>query len=80
MSVFCRPDIQAEFLAISDRMFFHPMMGNLCFLCFMSCFVSCQVGEEGAGHFVKMVHNGIEYGDMQVSLAEFEKSFLSLSI
>ena len=25
-----------------------------------------QVGEEGAGHFVKMVHNGIEYGDMQV--------------
>jgi 6-phosphogluconate dehydrogenase len=23
------------------------------------------VGEEGAGHFVKMVHNGIEYGDMQ---------------
>jgi len=24
------------------------------------------VGEEGAGHFVKMVHNGIEYGDMQV--------------
>merc|ERR1719318_872117 len=23
-------------------------------------------GEEGAGHFVKMVHNGIEYGDMQV--------------
>jgi len=24
------------------------------------------VGEGGAGHFVKMVHNGIEYGDMQV--------------
>jgi 6-phosphogluconate dehydrogenase len=24
------------------------------------------VGEEGAGHFVKMVHNGIEYGDMQL--------------
>ncbi|KAL0852278.1 hypothetical protein ABMA28_000486 [Loxostege sticticalis] len=23
------------------------------------------VGEDGAGHFVKMVHNGIEYGDMQ---------------
>jgi 6-phosphogluconate dehydrogenase len=24
------------------------------------------VGEEGAGHYVKMVHNGIEYGDMQI--------------
>ncbi|MFO7999868.1 MAG: decarboxylating NADP(+)-dependent phosphogluconate dehydrogenase, partial [Marinilabilia sp.] len=24
------------------------------------------VGEKGAGHFVKMVHNGIEYGDMQI--------------
>lgn len=24
------------------------------------------VGEYGAGHFVKMVHNGIEYGDMQI--------------
>ena len=24
------------------------------------------VGEEGAGHYVKMVHNGIEYGDMQL--------------
>ena len=24
------------------------------------------VGEQGAGHYVKMVHNGIEYGDMQL--------------
>jgi 6-phosphogluconate dehydrogenase len=24
------------------------------------------VGSDGAGHFVKMVHNGIEYGDMQM--------------
>ncbi|RLD70617.1 MAG: phosphogluconate dehydrogenase (NADP(+)-dependent, decarboxylating) [Bacteroidetes bacterium] len=24
------------------------------------------VGDDGAGHFVKMVHNGIEYGDMQL--------------
>jgi len=24
------------------------------------------VGENGAGHFVKMTHNGIEYGDMQM--------------
>ena len=30
--------------------------------------VSCcdWVGENGAGHFVKMVHNGIEYGDIQL--------------
>src|ERR1017187_6822006 len=28
---------------------------------------SCAwVGENGAGHYVKMVHNGIEYGDMQL--------------
>ena len=28
---------------------------------------SCQwIGTGGAGHFVKMVHNGIEYGDMQL--------------
>jgi 6-phosphogluconate dehydrogenase len=24
------------------------------------------VGEQGAGHYVKMIHNGIEYGDMQI--------------
>jgi len=24
------------------------------------------VGQDGAGHFVKMTHNGIEYGDMQL--------------
>lgn len=24
------------------------------------------IGPEGAGHYVKMVHNGIEYGDMQL--------------
>ena len=24
------------------------------------------VGADGAGHYVKMVHNGIEYGDMQM--------------
>jgi 6-phosphogluconate dehydrogenase len=29
--------------------------------------VACDwVGDEGAGHFIKMVHNGIEYGDIQV--------------
>ena len=25
-----------------------------------------HLGENGAGHYVKMVHNGIEYGDMQM--------------
>ena len=29
-----------------------------------SCVTYC--GPDGAGHFVKMVHNGIEYGDMQL--------------
>lgn len=27
---------------------------------------STYIGENGAGHFVKMVHNGIEYADMQL--------------
>ncbi|MDN7241982.1 NADP-dependent phosphogluconate dehydrogenase [Planococcus sp. N028] len=27
---------------------------------------SAYMGAEGAGHYVKMVHNGIEYGDMQL--------------
>ena len=27
---------------------------------------SAYIGPEGAGHYVKMVHNGIEYGDMQL--------------
>jgi 6-phosphogluconate dehydrogenase len=30
------------------------------------------VGPEGAGHFVKMVHNGIEYGDMQLICEAFD--------
>lgn len=39
------------------------------------------VGENGAGHFVKMVHNGIEYGDMQlISEAYFiMKNLLGMS-
>ncbi|CAG5118466.1 unnamed protein product [Candidula unifasciata] len=39
------------------------------------------VGPEGAGHFVKMVHNGIEYGDMQLICEAFHlmKSALGLS-
>ena len=39
------------------------------------------VGENGAGHYVKMVHNGIEYGDMQLITEAYHlmKSGLGLS-
>jgi len=39
------------------------------------------VGENGAGHFVKMVHNGIEYGDMQLICEAYNimKSGLGMS-
>ncbi len=39
------------------------------------------VGKDGAGHFVKMVHNGIEYGDMQLisEVYHFLKDALGLS-
>jgi 6-phosphogluconate dehydrogenase len=39
------------------------------------------VGENGAGHFVKMVHNGIEYGDMQLicEIYQLMKDLLGLS-
>ena len=30
---------------------------------------SAYIGPDGAGHYVKMVHNGIEYGDMQMILS-----------
>ncbi|MEN8191687.1 MAG: decarboxylating NADP(+)-dependent phosphogluconate dehydrogenase [Bacteroidota bacterium] len=39
------------------------------------------VGENGAGHFVKMVHNGIEYGDMQLITEVYQimKDLLGMS-
>ena len=39
------------------------------------------VGEEGSGHFVKMVHNGIEYGDMQLICEVYDvmKNLLDMS-
>ncbi|MDZ8117949.1 decarboxylating NADP(+)-dependent phosphogluconate dehydrogenase [Pontiella agarivorans] len=39
------------------------------------------VGSDGAGHFVKMVHNGIEYGDMQMICETYQmmKEGLGLS-
>ena len=30
------------------------------------------MGPDGAGHFVKMVHNGIEYGDMQLICESYQ--------
>jgi 6-phosphogluconate dehydrogenase len=36
----------------------HPVKGGV------PC--TSYIGENGAGHYVKMVHNGIEYGDMQM--------------
>ncbi len=40
------------------------------------------VGENGAGHYVKMVHNGIEYGDMQLICEAYQlmREGLKLSI
>ncbi|WP_111642041.1 decarboxylating NADP(+)-dependent phosphogluconate dehydrogenase [Marinimicrobium alkaliphilum] len=39
------------------------------------------VGEGGAGHFVKMIHNGIEYGDMQLICEAYQimKDVLGMS-
>ena len=39
------------------------------------------VGKNGAGHFVKMVHNGIEYGDMELICEAYQlmRSLLGLS-
>jgi len=44
--------------------------------------VCCDwVGEDGAGHFVKMVHNGIEYGDIQLITEAYQlmRDILGLS-
>lgn len=40
------------------------------------------IGPNGAGHYVKMVHNGIEYGDMQLIAESYDlmKNILGLSV
>jgi len=38
------------------------------------------VGEGGAGHYVKMVHNGIEYGDMQLICEAYQIMKLGLGL
>jgi len=44
--------------------------------------ICCEwVGENGAGHFVKMVHNGIEYGDIQLISETYQimRDYLDMS-
>jgi 6-phosphogluconate dehydrogenase len=41
----------------------HPVSGGV------SC--TAYIGTDGSGHYVKMVHNGIEYGDMQMICEAF---------
>lgn len=40
------------------------------------------IGSDGAGHYVKMVHNGIEYGDMQLIAESYDlmRHFLNMSV
>ncbi|MFC1497942.1 decarboxylating NADP(+)-dependent phosphogluconate dehydrogenase [Verrucomicrobiota bacterium] len=38
------------------------------------------IGKEGAGHFVKMVHNGIEYGDMQLICEAYQLIAIGLGM
>ncbi len=38
------------------------------------------VGEDGAGHYVKMTHNGIEYGDMQLICEAYQLMKLGLGM
>lgn len=44
----------------------HPVLQRICAVTDAGVPCCDWVGEGGAGHFVKMVHNGIEYGDMQL--------------
>lgn len=40
------------------------------------------IGSDGAGHYVKMVHNGIEYGDMQLIAESYDlmRHYLNMSV
>jgi 6-phosphogluconate dehydrogenase len=53
------PFVEPIFLAISAK-----VAGN------QPC--CAWMGKDGAGHFVKMVHNGIEYGDMQLICESYQ--------
>uniref|UniRef100_A0A1I7XDL7 6-phosphogluconate dehydrogenase, decarboxylating n=1 Tax=Heterorhabditis bacteriophora TaxID=37862 RepID=A0A1I7XDL7_HETBA len=54
------PHLKHIFQSIAAKSDGEPCCDWVQLLCLMS------VGEAGSGHFVKMVHNGIEYGDMQL--------------
>ncbi len=41
---------------------------------------TAYIGPDGAGHFVKMVHNGIEYGDMQLIAEVYDLLRTALSM
>lgn len=43
-----------------------PIFQKICAKVEGGCPCCEWVGSDGAGHFVKMIHNGIEYGDMQL--------------
>ena len=51
-------EITADILKQTDPVTGKPVEGGF------SC--TAYIGPDGAGHYVKMVHNGIEYGDMQM--------------
>jgi 6-phosphogluconate dehydrogenase len=58
---FCNPSLQ--------RVMASPAVNGLATVSTTITFlVSCWTDtfSDGAGHYVKMVHNGIEYGDMQL--------------
>ena len=42
------------------------LKGQLLKSCYRRSSLCFYIGSDGAGHYVKMVHNGIEYGDMQM--------------
>lgn len=50
-------DIYPQIAPILDRIAAKDTHGNSC---------SGWIGKAGSGHFVKMIHNGIEYGEMQL--------------
>jgi len=61
--------------------FVKPIFQSICAKV-ADCSPCCDwVGENGAGHFVKMVHNGIEYGDIQLICECYQimKDYLGMS-
>ncbi len=38
------------------------------------------IGPDGAGHYVKMVHNGIEYGDVKLIAESYDDATLAMCL